>query len=148
MNMKFNFNFKIVVGLPGGVNGSRALGGRLIAFLAVAAAISHPRGAALAASGSSGDIAHSAREARLVMGTLAEVVVEGVPETNAALDAAFAALDDVDRRMSLWKPSELSALNAQGAGELSPPLFAVLDRSLEIARASHGAFDPTVEPLV
>src|SRR5262245_26610239 len=141
MNMKFNFNFKIVVGRPQGVNGSCVLRGTLIALVIAAAA-------PLAASGPGGDIAHSAREARLVMGTVAEVVVEGVPETNAALDAAFAALDDVDRRMSLWKPSELSALNARGAGELSPPLFTVLDRSLEIARASQGAFDPTVEPLV
>src|SRR5262245_23411669 len=144
--MKFNFNFKLVVGLPRSVNGSRALGATLIAVVAAAAAL--PAARSWAASGSGRDIGHSAREARLVMGTLAEVVVEGVPETNAALDAAFAALDDVDQRMSLWKPSELSALNARGAGELSPPLFAVLDRSLEIARASHGAFDPTVEPLV
>src|SRR5262245_41910843 len=144
--MKFNFNFKIVVRPPRGVNGSRVPRSTLIPLLAAAALA--PPGPPLGASGSDRDIAHSAREARLVMGTLAEVVVEGVPETNAALDAAFAALDDVDHRMSLWKPSELSALNARGAGELSPPLFAVLDRSLEIARASHGAFDPTVEPLV
>jgi thiamine biosynthesis lipoprotein len=149
MNMKFNFNFKILAGRPGSVNGSRVLRATLVPFAVLAGATATPLSvAASAAPESGGGITRSAREARLVMGTLAEVVVEGVAETNPALDAAFAALDDVDRRMSLWKPSELSALNERGAGELSPPLFAVLDRSLEIARASHGAFDPTVEPLV
>ncbi len=89
------------------------------------------------------------RELRLVMGTTAEVQVSGLSDPRPALDAAFAALDLVDRRMSLWKSeSELSRLNASGSGQASPELLAVLSAALELARESDGAFDPTVEPLV
>ncbi len=50
--------------------------------------------------------------------------------------------------MSLWHESELVALNASGRAAVSPETFAVVARAIEIARASGGAFDPTVEPLV
>lgn len=90
-----------------------------------------------------------AREVRLVMGTTAEVSVTGLADPRPALNAAFAALNRVDRQMSLWKPeSELSRLNANGSGHASPDLLAVLRFALEMARDSGGAFDPTVEPLV
>jgi len=91
----------------------------------------------------------AAREVRVVMGTAAEVSVTGLADPGPALNAAFAALDRVDRQMSLWKPeSELSRLNANGSGQASPDLWAVLRLALEVARDSGGAFDPTVEPLV
>jgi FAD:protein FMN transferase len=134
MNMKFNFNF-ILVGRRGRVNGLFVLAAFLLAG-------GHGGAVPRPLPGPGG------REMRLVMGTVAEVVVDGVAEATIALDAAFAALDDVDRRMSLWKPSELTALNERGSGALSPPLFAVLERSLAMAEATNGAFDPTVEPLV
>jgi thiamine biosynthesis lipoprotein len=92
--------------------------------------------------------AHSGREVRLVMGTTAEVRVFGLSEPHPALDAAFAALQRVDDSMSLWKPSELSRLNEAGDGQVSHDLFLVLSAALEVAEASKGAFDPTVEPLV
>ena len=89
------------------------------------------------------------RELRLVMGTAAEVQVSGLADPRPALDAAFAALDRVDQRMSLWKSeSELSRLNARGRAHVSPELLLVLRAALELARDSGGAFDPTVEPLV
>lgn len=88
-----------------------------------------------------------AREVRLVMGTPAEVRVAAAAPQRA-LDAAFAALDLVDQKMSLWKESELLALNRSGGGAASPELLAVLVHALDVARASGGAFDPTVEPLV
>jgi thiamine biosynthesis lipoprotein len=50
--------------------------------------------------------------------------------------------------MSLWKPSELTALNDTGHGPLSVDTLVVLRGALEVAQASGGAFDPTVEPLV
>ncbi len=90
-----------------------------------------------------------ARELRVVMGTTAEVSVQGLANPGDALDAAFAALDRVDRCMSLWKPdSELSRLNASGSGQVSAELLAVLKAAREVAQDSGGAFDPTVEPLV
>jgi thiamine biosynthesis lipoprotein len=90
------------------------------------------------------------REVRLVMGTRAEVQVGGLGTTagGAALDAAFEALDRVDRSMSLWKESELTRLNRTGSAQASGDLQAVLVGALDIASASNGAFDPTVEPFV
>jgi thiamine biosynthesis lipoprotein len=88
------------------------------------------------------------REVRVVMGTTAEVQVSGPADAAPALDAAFAALMRVDDAMSLWKESELTRLNDAGHGRVSADLLAVLSHALEVARASRGAFDPTVEPIV
>jgi thiamine biosynthesis lipoprotein len=88
------------------------------------------------------------REIRVVMGTTADVRVSGASDPTVALDAAFGALDEVDRAMSLWKESELTALNRAGSGRVSDGLFSVLEDALVIAALSGGAFDPTVEPLV
>jgi thiamine biosynthesis lipoprotein len=92
--------------------------------------------------------APAAREVRLVMGTTAEVQVQGLADPTRALDEAFAALARVDDEMSLWKPSALSALNDRGAGPVPPDLLTVIAHALDVAEASGGAFDPTVEPLV
>jgi thiamine biosynthesis lipoprotein len=89
-----------------------------------------------------------AREVRVVMGTTAEVFATGLAEPAPALEAAFAALASVDDQMSLWKQSELTRLNAAGEAVVSEELLVVIAASLEMAAASGGAFDPTVEPLV
>ncbi|HXK08125.1 MAG TPA: FAD:protein FMN transferase [Vicinamibacteria bacterium] len=88
------------------------------------------------------------REVRIVMGTTAEVRASGARATPQVLGAAFACLDRVDDAMSLWKESELTRLNARGRGRVSAGMTAVLDRALDVAASSDGAFDPTVEPLV
>ena len=88
------------------------------------------------------------REVRLVMGTTAEIRVGGLAEPTDALDVAFAQLDLVDDLMSLWGESELSVLNRAGRGVVSPETFAVVRHALQVAAASGGAFDPTVEPFV
>ena len=93
-------------------------------------------------------LAAATSEVRLVMGTRAEVQVAGVEDPAAVVDAAFAALDVVDRGMSLWKESELTRLNRVGEAPVSADLQAVIEHALEVAAASQGAFDPTVEPLV
>lgn len=90
----------------------------------------------------------AAREVRLVMGTTAEVRAAGLGDPAPVLDAAFAILDRVDERMSLWRESELTRLNRAGSGVVSPDVLAVLRHALDVAAASRGAFDPTVEPLV
>ena len=101
--------------------------------------------AVLALGASPGD---PAREVRLVMGSTAEVRASVAANPGAAMDAAFAALQRVDDRMSLWKPSELTTLNHAGRGRVSADLAAVIWHSLDVSYASGGAFDPTVEPLV
>jgi thiamine biosynthesis lipoprotein len=64
---------------------------------------------------------------------------------------AFERIATLDRMMSDYRPdSELRRLEAR-AGEpvvASRELFAVIDRAVEISRATAGAFDPTVAPLV
>lgn len=72
---------------------------------------------------------------------------------QVALHAELAAaVDQVDRQMSLWKPdSELVRLNRAAIDEwvaLPPEIMQVLARALEIARLSDGAFDPAVGALV
>ena len=66
---------------------------------------------------------------------------------QADIHTAFAAIDD---GMSVYQPgSELSRLNNHPAGrlEVSPALFEVLETASQVARLSHGAFDPTIAPL-
>jgi thiamine biosynthesis lipoprotein len=78
----------------------------------------------------------------------------GFDEARAAAlrEAVHAALDGVDRRMSAYRAdSELSAFNrAQAAAPfaLSAELYAVFAAAQAVSRASDGAFDVTVAPLV
>ena len=89
-----------------------------------------------------------AREVRVIMGTTAELQAGGLEDPKPALDAGFAAFGLVDDTMSLWKPSELGRLNDSGGARVSEDLYRVLEAAVSVARASGGAFDPTVEPLV
>jgi thiamine biosynthesis lipoprotein len=66
-----------------------------------------------------------------------------------ALDAAVAALQRIEGQMSLFRDdSALSRLNRDGRLDAPPAeLRELLGIAREIARASDGAFDPTVQPL-
>ncbi len=93
-------------------------------------------------------------EARWLMGTLAVIRVEAEDESAAAaaLQSAWAALDDVDSLMSTWREdSDLSRVNAGAAAgpvAVAPATATVLEAALAMAAASGGAFDPTVLPLM
>jgi len=67
-------------------------------------------------------------------------------------DAVQAVLDGIVAQMSTWEAdSDISRYNRAGAGSwqaLPPAFHDVLHCALEIARASDGAYDPTVGPLV
>ncbi len=87
------------------------------------------------------------------MGTTWHVVVVGAD--SAAAEAMRTeiqnVLDRVESRMSNWRPdSELSRLNASppGMSAVSAELMAVLRMAEQVWRASDGAFDVTVGPLV
>ncbi len=94
------------------------------------------------------------KQAREVIGTLAEVTAVGPDETTAraAVEAAYAAFEQVNSLMSDYRDgTEISRLNALPAGEsvvVSPETFFVLQRSAEVSQASGGAFDITCRPLV
>jgi thiamine biosynthesis lipoprotein len=77
------------------------------------------------------------------------------PETFGlvALEAALArAVADIDRQMSTWKPdSDLMRLNAAAPGKwvaMPAELMLVLEKGIEIGRASAGAFDIGLGDLV
>jgi thiamine biosynthesis lipoprotein len=99
---------------------------------------------------SHGSIAGSrVTRARWEMGTILEIDAVGADRnrTEQAVAAAFAAVEEVDRRLSNWKPdSELSRGNvASGAPvSLSPATWRSLSLAVALARETDGAFDPTV----
>lgn len=87
------------------------------------------------------------------MGTPVRMVLYG-PDSARARDAAraaYARIADLDNIMSDYRPrSEVRLLSERPREWLavSPDLFAVLARAIEIASLTDGAFDPTVGPLV
>ena len=90
-----------------------------------------------------------------VMGTYASAEVYTRTEDGAeeVLAKIRDHLEHVDATMSNWKEdSELSRLNRSAAGEPfvveDPDLFRCIQMSLKYARATRGAFDPTVGPLM
>jgi thiamine biosynthesis lipoprotein len=90
----------------------------------------------------------------MVMGTQAEVTAYAIDRTTAqaAIDAAYARFDDVNRLMSDYvDDSEIGRLNGLSGGEslvVSAETFRCIREALEIARVSGGAFDITCRPLV
>lgn len=88
----------------------------------------------------------------VAMGALASITIAH-PDRGAAQALIARSVDEIERLervFSLYRPdSALSRLNA--AGELNDPpqeLVELLSFSLALARASGGAFDPTVQPLL
>jgi FAD:protein FMN transferase len=111
-------------------------------------------GLAVVAVVSAGGIARTGERSRVVraryaMGTILEIEALGGdgPAVEAGVAAAFRAVDDVETRLSNWRPeSEMSRANA-GTGRpisLSPATWGSLARAFALARETGGAFDPTV----
>ncbi len=88
------------------------------------------------------------------MGTRFKVLVYSADKesANRAAKAAFARIAALDGIMSDYRPaSELMQLCQKAGGDpvpVSPELFTVLARSQDLARASDGAFDVTIGPVV
>ncbi len=93
------------------------------------------------------------RESRFIMGTSVEVTVSQAEAATAATAAraAFAAMERVNVLMSNFRPeSEISEITRRaGKGEVrvSPETLEVIERALDFARLSDGAFDITVGPV-
>lgn len=92
------------------------------------------------------------RQARPLLGTIVELVVDGLSEKAArgAMSDAFAIIAEVQRRMSYHEPaSVLSRINREAgerAVEVDEWTFAVLSAAAEMHRVSGGVFDVTVAP--
>jgi thiamine biosynthesis lipoprotein len=88
------------------------------------------------------------------MGTTFSVVLYGSDEAsmNDAVDAAFEEVHRLDALLSNYRPaSEWSRINRDAAARpvaVSPELFRLLSDCFEYSRASEGAFDVTVGPLM
>jgi thiamine biosynthesis lipoprotein len=94
------------------------------------------------------------RQARYVMGTVAEIAVAAADRQIAerAMTSGFHALRQVDRHMSMYQPaSELSRLNRLAARDwvhTDPDMLAVTEAALQTSRESDGALDVTILPLM
>jgi thiamine biosynthesis lipoprotein len=93
------------------------------------------------------------RETRMQMGTRVEITAAGKDRgvVAARVEAAFGEIDRLEGLMSPFRPeSEVSRINrAAGAAPVavSPEVFEVIARSLEVSRVSEGAFDLTFAAL-
>ena len=94
---------------------------------------------------------HIVRKQAQIMGTVVEIQVwtadDGAADRGA--QAAFAELRRLEALMTDWRDDSTVGKLNQHAGDgtwvpLDPDTARVLDKSLEVARRSHGAFDVTV----
>jgi len=89
------------------------------------------------------------RDERLKMGTRFEIQVVARDATTgrAAIDAAYDEIDRLEALLSEWREtSQISAVNREAGRRpvvVGPELLEVVERSLEMAALTHGAFDIT-----
>jgi thiamine biosynthesis lipoprotein len=107
----------------------------------------------LVAAGAHGEPLGRFEYRQVHMGVPVRILLHAADEktASAAAHGAFGRIAALDRMMSDYRPdSELRGLQRAGHAwtEVSPELIDVLETALTVARASDGAFDPTVGPLV
>ncbi len=94
------------------------------------------------------------RVATHAMGTRFEFVLSGddPDRLHAVGEAALAEVNDWDERLSLFSPSSfVSYINANAASrpvDLDDEVYELIAQCLDVNRASNGAFDVTVAPLM
>jgi len=85
------------------------------------------------------------KDSRVMMGTFVEVIS---PDRQAA-KIAFSEIERIEDLLSKYGPdSEVAKLNRLGKLKVSPETFYIIKKAREFWRASNGAFDITVAPLV
>ncbi len=88
------------------------------------------------------------------MATRFEIVLHGdnAPALRAAGEEALRLIEELEARLSLFRPaSEIALLNARAAREhvrVTPEVFALLQRAQKLHEESGGTFDITIAPLV
>lgn len=87
----------------------------------------------------------------LMLGTVCRITIYDKP-TEQAFSAAFSRIREIEQRMSLYSStSEIANINAKAGIEpvqVGNDTFAVIQKALELATLSEGAFDITIGPLV
>lgn len=88
---------------------------------------------------------------RFLMGTVCIITLYN-GESQNLFDGSFKIVEDEDLLMSLQREnSELSLINANagiGPVTVSPDIYEVIKSAYYYSELSHGAFDPTIAPLV
>lgn len=88
---------------------------------------------------------------RLLMGTLVEVTVAGAgDQVKSVTQAILDEIQRVENLTSFHKPSALTAMNDNAGREpirCEPELLDLVRQSLEMARLTGGAYDPTIGPV-
>jgi len=86
-----------------------------------------------------------------VLGTTVQLSVYD-SDDETAVDEALERLDQIDDRMSAFKNmSFISKININAGGlmqEVTEDVYYVIDKAVQYAEFSEGAFDPTIRPLV
>ncbi len=86
----------------------------------------------------------------LMLGTVCKITIYDHP-SEEAFSAAFERIREIENHMSLHtESSEIALVNANAGREavqVSGDTFAVIEKALEIARLSEGAFDQPLPPL-
>ncbi len=88
------------------------------------------------------------------MATRFEILLPGshLASLRSAGEEALAEIERVESWLSIHRPgTPLATVNSQAARRpvpVSPPIFELLRRALELSRLTDGAFDPTIGPLV
>ena len=94
------------------------------------------------------------RRAQPLLGTFVEISVAdaSIPNADAAIDAAFAAVAEAHRLMSFHEfGSDVARLNREACErtvKVHPWTFEVLEAALDLNCRSGGAFDITVAPML
>ena len=92
--------------------------------------------------------------ARPLLGTFVEIVTAGTaaPQMEAAIEAAFAAVERVHHLMSFHDPaSDVSRFNRKAFGRaiaIDAWTYMVLEIALDLHRRSNGVFDIAVAPIL
>lgn len=90
---------------------------------------------------------------QLLLGTVCEITLSGETQElrDKAFSDAFEVIKMIEEQLSVFSPtSELSEVNAYAYVSdvmISPELYEVVKKSIEISDLTHGAFDITTYPL-
>ena len=96
---------------------------------------------------------HPTTVAAEAMATRFEVALHGAPEATlrAAAEEALAEIVRLESILSLYQPtSEIAHLNQRASREpvrISPEVFTLLERCMDLSQQTQGAFDITLAPL-
>lgn len=94
------------------------------------------------------------KENRILMDTFCSITVVASSEAEAkeAIEAGFGEIQRLETLLNYFSPeSELSAINAAAGAfpvKVSSETLEIVIKAMDIAKASGGAFDPTVAPLI